>query len=45
MSVERRIPLITIVDNDQSFRNATDSLVRSAGFRSVMFEVGRNLAK
>jgi len=37
MSVEWRIPLITIVDDDEGFRKATDSLVRSAGYRCAMF--------
>jgi hypothetical protein len=36
-SVEWRIPLITIVDDDERFRKVTDSLVRSAGYRRVMF--------
>ena len=36
-SVEWRIHLITIVDDGEGFRKATDNLVRSAGYRRVMF--------
>jgi hypothetical protein len=36
MSVEWRIPLITIVETTKVFAR-TDSLVRSVGYRSVMF--------
>jgi FixJ family two-component response regulator len=31
-------PLICIVDDDASIREATSSLVRSAGYRAVVFE-------
>ena len=33
-------PLIAIVDDEESVRIAMDSLVRSAGYRSVLFESG-----
>ena len=36
-SVEWRIHLITIVDDDEGFRKAMDSLVSSAGYPSVIF--------
>lgn len=40
MRVETIPPLIAIVDNEESVRIAMDSLVRSAGYRSVAFESG-----
>jgi FixJ family two-component response regulator len=38
MRVEATPPLIAIVDDEESVRVALDSLVRSAGYRSVAFE-------
>jgi FixJ family two-component response regulator len=40
MSFKGAVPLIAIVDDDESVRGALDSLVRSAGYRSVTFESG-----
>jgi FixJ family two-component response regulator len=40
MRFEATVPLIAIVDDDESVRSALDSLIRSAGYRSVTFESG-----
>jgi FixJ family two-component response regulator len=40
MTAEAAAPLIAIVDDDESFRKATNGLIRSAGYRSVMFASG-----
>jgi two-component system response regulator FixJ len=40
MSDEGNGPLIAIVDDDQAIRAAVDSILRSAGYRSVVFESG-----
>jgi FixJ family two-component response regulator len=40
MTVEATAPLIAIVDDDESFRSAVDSLLRSGGYRSVAFQSG-----
>jgi FixJ family two-component response regulator len=40
MSGDATAPLIAIVDDDESFRKRVESLVRSAGYRSVIFESG-----
>jgi FixJ family two-component response regulator len=40
MSGDATAPLIAIVDDDASVRVAMDGLVRSAGYRSVMFGSG-----
>lgn len=40
MSVEANGPLIAIVDDDEAIRAAVESLIRSAGYRSVVFESG-----
>jgi FixJ family two-component response regulator len=34
------LPLIAIVDDEESVRSAVDSLARSAGYRTVTFESG-----
>jgi len=38
MSVESRIPLITMMATDEGFRRPRTDSVRSTGYRSVMFE-------
>ena len=40
MSGDATAPLIAIVDDDATVRVAMDGLVRSAGYRSVMFDCG-----
>jgi DNA-binding NtrC family response regulator len=40
MSGDATAPLIAIVDDDATVRVAMDGLVRSAGYRSVMFGCG-----
>jgi FixJ family two-component response regulator len=40
MSDEVNDPLIAIVDHDEAIRAAVDSLLRSAGYRSVVFASG-----
>jgi len=40
MRVEKTVPLIAIVDNEASVRLSVDSLIRSAGYRTVAFESG-----
>ena len=40
MSNEALAPLIAIVDDEELVRAAMDSLIRSAGYRSVAFESG-----
>jgi FixJ family two-component response regulator len=34
----REVPLVAIVDDDKSIRNATQDLLKSAGFSTVTFE-------
>jgi two-component system, LuxR family, response regulator FixJ len=40
MSGEGDGPLIAIVDDDEAIRDAVDSIVKSAGYRSAVFESG-----
>ena len=37
---EATAPIIAIVDDEESVRVAMDSLIRSAGYRSLAFESG-----
>jgi FixJ family two-component response regulator len=41
--VEMTAPLIGIVDDDDSIRESTSSLIRSAGYSSALFESGESL--
>jgi FixJ family two-component response regulator len=40
MKTDTSVPLIAIVDGEEAARTAVDSLIRSAGYRSEMFESG-----
>jgi FixJ family two-component response regulator len=43
MRIDADVPLIAVVDDDAASRTAVDSLIRSVGYRSVMFESGTAL--
>ena len=43
MRSEATAPLIAVVDDEESIRAAMDSRIRSAGYRSVLFESGTAL--
>ena len=38
MDPEPTAPLIVIVDDDEGLRNALDSLMRSVGYRTFLFD-------
>jgi FixJ family two-component response regulator len=40
MRVDAGVPLIAVVDDDEAVRKTLDSLIRSAGYRSVVYESG-----
>ena len=40
MDQESQLPVIGIVDDDEGFRHALDSLLRSVGYRTALFASG-----